>query len=237
MTAIPSIKDNYGSNVKILGVYGANWKATIFTAASSYIATSVRCRGDVTGSPGTATASLRLTNASHQPTGADLCVGSVNANGWVNDWHDIPFNTPYPITAGTEYAIVLRAPSGNGSNYLSLYDCMKGAPSDVGSSDWGVTWGGAGNFGWAYQVWGCAAPICSSANAINVTSTSTQIQGTIDSMGDYSPVYAYFEYGLTALYGSLTPEQTFTTPDAFFANLSGLIKGTTYHYRGVLRYA
>lgn len=55
-------------------------------------------------------------------------------------------------------------------------------------------------------------------------------------MGDYTPVYARFEYGETDEYGDETVEEEFLTTSAVAHTVSGLVYGTTYHYRLAVRY-
>jgi hypothetical protein len=75
------------------------------------------------------------------------------------------------------------------------------------------------------------APTVSLAAAVNITSTSVQLNGAINPQGD--PTAWHFEYGLTSDYGLET------TPVAMpglgirpiNAQISGLRSATTYHYR------
>jgi len=73
--------------------------------------------------------------------------------------------------------------------------------------------------------------------AILTTDSSTTLQGTLSSIGDYSPVYAYFEYGLNTSYGTTTIEQTKTSTGGFNQPITSLTPDTTYHYRAVVRYS
>lgn len=81
------------------------------------------------------------------------------------------------------------------------------------------------------------SPTVTTGSAAGVTQTGAVIQGSVTSMGDYSPVYAYFQWGLTTGYEqSPTAEQTKTVTGGFSASLSGLSASTTYYFRAVLRY-
>lgn len=79
-------------------------------------------------------------------------------------------------------------------------------------------------------------PVVTTGSAVNLASTTATLQGTLDSLASYSPVYCYFEYGTTAGYGSATIEQTFTAATGFSANLTGLSPETQYHFRARVRY-
>ncbi|MCK9569860.1 hypothetical protein M0R72_13030 [Candidatus Pacearchaeota archaeon] len=78
------------------------------------------------GSPGTVTVSLRATDINGHATGPDLCSGTVNGN-------TLPLYSAnlYPsqvamigdctVKPGTQYAIVISAPSGDGSNHAYIW--------------------------------------------------------------------------------------------------------------------
>lgn len=83
---------------------------------------------------------------------------------------------------------------------------------------------------------GATAPEISTGSATGVGETSATLQGTLTSLGSYSPVYVYFQYGLTTSYGSTTVEQTKTSTGGYNQALTGLTTNTTYHYRAVIRY-
>ena len=73
----------------------------------------------------------------------------------------------------------------------------------------------------------------SADTATNITISSANLSGFVNSMGNSRSVSAYFEYGTTKEYGKTTPPQVLTTFGPFSAALNGLSAGTTYHYRAV----
>lgn len=233
MTATPSKKDNFESNVTATNIGGATWLAGYFTASSSYIATSIHLLAIYYNTPYTAIVSLKSTDANHYPTGADLAIGSILASSTGTNWNfDVPLTTPFNIVSGTEYAVVVRYPLGDtGWNFLY----PERANDPIISINGGASWSGTGKL--CFQIYGCIPPTVSTANAINLTVSSSTLQGTIDSMGDYSPVYVYFQYGLSDGYGAITAEQEKTVAESFSATVTGLTYGSTYHYRAVCRYA
>lgn len=79
-------------------------------------------------------------------------------------------------------------------------------------------------------------PSVSTGIVVDRTTTSAILQGILSSMEDYSPIYVYFEYGLTTDYGTSTVEQTKTAIGEFSQAISGLSSGILYHYRAVARY-
>jgi hypothetical protein len=95
-------------------ISGASWLAQTFTTTTSHNATSVRLKlYKTTGtSPGTVTVSLRATS-SNLPTGADLCVGTVNGDDFTEStdgaWVKITFLSNPVLAASTKYAIIVRS--------------------------------------------------------------------------------------------------------------------------------
>ena len=70
----------------------------------------------------------------------------------------------------------------------------------------------------------------------DLTNTSATLQGSLASLGNYTPVYTYFQYGLTTSYGISTIEQTKTVIGGYTQATTGLSPSTTYHMRAVARY-
>lgn len=72
-----------------------------------------------------------------------------------------------------------------------------------------------------------------------LSSTGAILQGTLNSLGDYSPVYTFFEYGLTDSYGAVgspTTQKDMTTTGGFNEPITGLEPGTEYHFMARIRY-
>lgn len=80
------------------------------------------------------------------------------------------------------------------------------------------------------------SPIVTTSSATSVEETTVILQGTLDSLGGFSPVYVYFQYGLTSSYDSSTEEQTKTATGGFNQSVSELSPNTLYHFRTVARY-
>ena len=234
MTATPSLKQTTGNSANASGVFGVNWGYSTFIAGDWQL-TSVKLFSYRTGSPGTCYVGLRAVDANHKPTGVDLATGTASANGWSTDYHgafnEVTLNTPYTLTNGTEYAIVVRVPGGDGSNLIQLCWGLNITSLYRGtSSDSGVTWSagsGASNY---IQLWGVIKPTCTTQGAINLTKTSERLSGTVDTMGDYSPIHVKFFYGTTAGYGSETASADVTSDGLVTADVTGLTAGITYHY-------
>jgi pimeloyl-ACP methyl ester carboxylesterase len=77
------------------------------------------------------------------------------------------------------------------------------------------------------------APSATTNAATSVTSTSAQVNATVNPNGSTTSVY--FQYGLTSSYGSQNTPANFsgTSPLSILAQMSGLNPSTTYHYRVV----
>ncbi|MEK7952881.1 cadherin-like beta sandwich domain-containing protein [Luteolibacter soli] len=77
-------------------------------------------------------------------------------------------------------------------------------------------------------------PVATTEEALDVTDTSALLQGTVNPQG--GTTFTRFEYGLTTGYGSSTPASGIGsgTEDATVVRTaSGLLPGSTYHYRVV----
>lgn len=79
-------------------------------------------------------------------------------------------------------------------------------------------------------------PTIVTGDATGVSENTATLQGTLTSLGDYSPVYVLFDYGPTIAYGTLTIEQTETSTGAYSQQITGLSPDTTYHFRAIVRY-
>jgi hypothetical protein len=77
-------------------------------------------------------------------------------------------------------------------------------------------------------------PAATTLNASNVTVTSATLNGRVNANG--FPTSFYFEWGPTTGYGNSTATQTVgsaTTPVAVQQQITGLSRGSTYHFRAV----
>lgn len=143
-------------------VWGPNWAAQTFTVgAESHSITSVRLLLYRIDSPGTVTVSIRATSAD-VPTGADLTSGTIDGDLFTTDtngsWYEIDL-TEYSLTAATQYAIVVRAPSGTGAGDTAAWK-MDGSTASLAdgseaiSTDGGITWADDSDDDYYFEVWG-----------------------------------------------------------------------------------
>jgi len=139
--------------------YGIYWSAQTFTASQeSYTLTSVKLLLFRVGSPGTITVHLRNVS-DNVPTGDDLVTGTIDGNTLTTDpngaWYEITFSSPYTLTIGTKYAIVVDAAGGTATN---RGDWRKGPGGYLGgsncySSDSGSSWIAYATYN-MFECWG-----------------------------------------------------------------------------------
>ena len=127
-----ALKDYYNTGDDSLVVpYGANnWWAQTFTASSSYTLNSIKLLVYRTSTPGTITVELRNATGDSPPKpgntihATDTFLGNSITTDSGGEWKETTFGTPYAVTSGTVYAIVVKAPSGDSSSprLAWLYD-------------------------------------------------------------------------------------------------------------------
>ncbi len=104
-------------------INSTSWAAQTFTPQLAHKITKVGIYLTREGYPGACRVSIRATDGAGHPTGNDLTGIDFNGNdlptGVPSEFYyfDLP---PSPLAANTKYAIVLRAPSGDGLNELWL---------------------------------------------------------------------------------------------------------------------
>ncbi len=123
---------SWGGQTFIAGVTGTLTKVEM----------SLFCNG-CTGTPPNITVSLRATSAG-LPTGSDLATGTIL--GFLNGAstpYTVTFASPIPVTAGTQYALILRPvtnPTGSNYAWLRAAQGMYPGGQRVISTNNGATW-------------------------------------------------------------------------------------------------
>jgi len=144
-------------------LYGTTWVAQTFTPSVAHTITSVKLKLFRVGSPGTITVSIRATSGG-QPTGSDLCSGITTGDtlttSALGEWREITLGSGYGLSAGTTYAIVVRATSGNSSNYV-WWRVDSSSPTYGGgmyllSSNSGSSWISGASYDLMFEEWGNA---------------------------------------------------------------------------------
>jgi hypothetical protein len=143
----------------ITSVYGVRWFGQTFTPSSSFYIMKISLKLVKAGSPGDLTVSIRNTLAG-KPTGSDLTSGTL-AEGSINatnpgSWHNITMTT-YKLAKTTQYAIIVRAPSGNAANYVGWWcksSATYGGGTYVYSFNSGATWTIDSSYDFMFRTYG-----------------------------------------------------------------------------------
>jgi len=167
--------------------YDQYWQAQTFTVgATGHTVNLVKLKLYRYGSsPGTVTVSIRATDGTH-PTGADLTSGTIDGDSLTDVlpglWYEIAL-TGYTLSANTKYAIVVRAPNGDESNYVSWRAYSYSPTYDGGnwerSIDSGGTWITETYSDLMFEVWGNPLPNTAPTNGA----------GSITDMDDTNNIY------------------------------------------------
>lgn len=100
---------------------GDTWIAQTFTTINAYTLTSLKIFGWRDGTPGTVTVSIRAVDGAGEPLLPELSTGTFDADAAVGTtfataaWASVTM-TAVDLTADTQYAIVVRALTGDGGN-------------------------------------------------------------------------------------------------------------------------
>lgn len=102
--------------------FGNNWFAQTFTPTTTFSITGCDIEVYRFGGPGNVTVAIRAT-AAGLPTGADLVSVTIDGNvlteSVTGEWFEVSFTADQVLTAGTTYAIVVRAPGGGAINHVA----------------------------------------------------------------------------------------------------------------------
>lgn len=147
-------------------VNGTTWRMQSFTTTSAYAISDVALYGWKYGSPGDVTFSIRAVDGAGKPTGGDLATATLADSEFsalpALTWVTFTFVSPYSLSDSTQYAIVVRAPNGDGSNYYAPFGYSSSGYAGGGSalsSDSGSSWGAvSGTNDMNFRVYGSSAP-------------------------------------------------------------------------------
>src|SRR5436190_1885915 len=169
----------------------------------------------VTTNPATNVASVSATlNGSVNPRGSTTTVyfqwGTTTSYGHTTPVQTQTGNTSRPINANI---------SGLSASHLYHFRI-------VATNNGGTSFGADRTFTTL-----SAPPVVTSNPATNVASVSATLNGSVNPRGSTTTVY--FQWGTTTSYGHTTPTQTQTgnTYRNIIANISGLTRHHTYHFR------
>jgi hypothetical protein len=113
-----SLQDSYSTGYdNFSNFYSSTWLAQTFTPSSNYVCDSIKLYLYLNwGTPSDVTVSLRATDENGKPTGADLVSTTIDCSelGYLAEWKEAIFSSPYNLVSGTKYAIVVRHLSVDG---------------------------------------------------------------------------------------------------------------------------
>ena len=135
---------NSGSDNCTVDIYGANWEYQTFTTTTAHTVSSVKLYIQRTGNPGTVTVGIRRTSGG-EPTGNDLGTATYNGNNFAvtPSWFQFDFSPEIALEVATQYAIVVRAISGDNANNVQWCMVNAGGLADGNaghSTESGSTW-------------------------------------------------------------------------------------------------
>jgi hypothetical protein len=196
-------------------IVATNGGGTSFGADRTF--TTLSAPPVVTSNPATHVASVSATlNGSVNPRGSSTTVhfqwGTTTSYGHTTATQTQTGNTSRPITANI---------SGLSASHLYHFRI-------VATNGGGTSFGPDRTF---TTLAATGAPVVTTNPATNVTSSSARLNGSLDPHGLTTTVY--FKWGTTTSYGHTTPVQTQTgnTYRNITANISGLTRHHTYHFR------
>lgn len=181
-------------------VYADSWRGQSFTTnTTAWIVESISFWAYRVGSPGDITCHIRSSSANvpSASTSNDIAIGTMNGNTITTNVagaeYTITLDTLAGLAANTQYAFVLEAASGDGSNKIFLHS-DSGAPytdgSGANSNNDDVSWSEQASLDYYFKVTGktglVASGVSSGENEIaieNVSSVNTTlyINGVIES--------------------------------------------------------
>jgi|GEM_PF-6712741 len=197
-------------------VGGTTWAAQTFTIGNTGIdkthnIINTRLKLGRNNSPGNGILSVKTVDINGAPTGTDLTSVTFNANNLKTSGEWVNLSLPYyELSAGTKYALVLRAPSGNPLvNSLSfMYDGTSPTYSSGScyvSSDSGLSWAVDTNKDYMFEEFGSGGINYGNLNPGQNTATLNQ-QNLIMNTGNATiDIYLYGTDFDRALGGSSIP--------------------------------
>jgi hypothetical protein len=147
-------------------VYGLHWMGQTFTVGTvgpneDHMITSLKLKMHRLNNPGTVTVSIRAVDGDGKPILPDLSIGTIDGNSLSavspGEFYEINMSS-YALQANTQYAIAVRAPSGDETNLIRLR-ADTSSPGYTGgfmtiSSNGGSTWGLYPSWDYLFVVWG-----------------------------------------------------------------------------------
>jgi hypothetical protein len=166
-----TLRDSYNTNddAPQLVAGAANWFTQTFTPSENYTIEYVKLLLYKIGTPGTITISIKATDGSGKPTGADLASGTIAGSSLLTSpgqWETITFGASYALISGTKYAIVARQ-TLNVPNWFA-WRMDQTSPTYTGgsygsSANSGSTWTMNTARDFMFETWGVGSDILPTA--------------------------------------------------------------------------
>jgi hypothetical protein len=110
------------SDPALANLWGVFWQGQTFTPQEAHSIEKIKLRMFRHGAPGSVWVSVKATDASGFPTGADLCSGLIDGNGLPTDytwkWAEASLDAAIGLADGTKYSVVARGSGGDQDNYV-----------------------------------------------------------------------------------------------------------------------
>ena len=163
-------------------IYGGNFVAQIFTCSDIvHSVTSIQLKLLKYGTPASFIVSIQAVDSvTGKPDGTDLSIaiilGSLITTAPTGTWITIPLLPVITLLTDTTYTIVVKCPTGNGTNYIMWRKATFTYDRDMATSgDSGATWTLNSSDVMLFEVWG--KPELSPQNAQNNQMISTTALG------------------------------------------------------------
>lgn len=168
-----ALQDYYNTgDDSIVTPYGANtWFAQTFTASSAYTLSSVKLLVYRVTTPGTVTVELQgvTGDSPPKPDGNVLATTTFDADtlttNTAGEWKEITFGSPYGVSSGTRYAIVVKSPNSQADGTPRLAWRNDGSSPTYANGntartiDAGSSWTDFVNNDGMFETWGTAAAV------------------------------------------------------------------------------
>ena len=183
-------------------IYGVNWSAQTFTTgAESHTVSQIRLLLYRESTPGTITVSLQATDGG-APDGFDLTSGTTNADNSITTstsgvWYGIDV-TPVSLEAATQYAVVVRNPSGTGTTVDANWRMDGSAGTYADGSEWastnsGISWVEDTDDDFMFEIWGESLIAVYSSEVYRDYMESDDLLFAIHYFNTYVPYYPDYD--------------------------------------------
>jgi hypothetical protein len=240
-----------GDDKDVEGLWSADaWLSQSFTPSISHIITSVKLLLLKTGNPGTITVGIYATSGD-DPTGSALCSGTTDGDtlptGSPYEWREITLGDGSLLTAGTKYAILVKALSANITNFVA-WRVDSTSPTYSGGTQRHTVNGGGSWSSWGYDLmfeeWSTGsgaisttAPSVTTQAVTDIDKTTATGNGNVTALGmpeatQHGHCWATHPNPTTA--NSKTQNGVPSATGAFTSALTGLKANTKYYVRAYI---